>query len=229
MKKERRNYYRILHVQPEAPSEIITASYRSLMTKLRHHPDLGGDHETAALINQAYAVLRDPEKRRAYDQALRKAGRVSARPGGVGRGASVPQSRESAICAYCSAALPSVIAADTRCVQCDSPLAPVRAPADAARELLGRRSGRRVDRSDPATIHVGLEKPPADARLKDLSPTGLGLFTPVPVQVGATVRIVTPTADMVARVVGARTRGQLHLVNARLLTAWSARRREVIV
>ena len=62
---ERRNYYRILHVQPDAPTEIITASYRSLMTTLRMHPDRGGDHETAAVINQAYDVLSDPAKRRA--------------------------------------------------------------------------------------------------------------------------------------------------------------------
>ena len=63
----RRNYYRILHVQPEAPLEIIKASYRGLMTKLKAHPDLGGDHDAAVLINQAYAVLSNPEKRRRYD------------------------------------------------------------------------------------------------------------------------------------------------------------------
>ena len=43
--QNRRNLYRILHVQPEAPLEIIKASYRSLMTKLKLHPDLGGDHD----------------------------------------------------------------------------------------------------------------------------------------------------------------------------------------
>ena len=36
--KNRRNYYRILHVQPEAPLEIIKASYRGLMTKLNVQP-----------------------------------------------------------------------------------------------------------------------------------------------------------------------------------------------
>jgi DnaJ-class molecular chaperone len=66
----RRNFYRILHVQPEAPFEIIKASYRSLMTKLKVHPDLGGDHESAVLINQAYAVLSDPKKRKQYDEML---------------------------------------------------------------------------------------------------------------------------------------------------------------
>jgi DnaJ-class molecular chaperone len=49
----RRNYYRILHVQPDAPTEVIKSSYRTLMQRLKMHPDLGGDHSEAALINEA--------------------------------------------------------------------------------------------------------------------------------------------------------------------------------
>ena len=63
--KNRRNYYRILHVQPDAPVEIIKASYKTLMQKLGQHPDLGGGHENAALINEAYAVVTDPVRREA--------------------------------------------------------------------------------------------------------------------------------------------------------------------
>ena len=62
-----RDYYRILHVQPDAPTAIISASYRTLMQQLRNHPDLGGDHENAVLLNEAHAVLTDPERRAAYD------------------------------------------------------------------------------------------------------------------------------------------------------------------
>ena len=68
--KNRRNYYRILHVQPDAPVEIIKASYRTLMQKLQHHPDLGGDEWSCALINEAYAVVTDPIRRQAYDREL---------------------------------------------------------------------------------------------------------------------------------------------------------------
>jgi len=67
--ENRRNYYRVLHVQPDAPVEIIRTSYRTLMQRLRMHPDLGGDHWNAALINEAYAVLCDPATRAAYDRA----------------------------------------------------------------------------------------------------------------------------------------------------------------
>lgn len=68
--KNRRNYYRILHVQPDAPVELIKASYRTLMHKMKHHPDLGGDHETAIIINEAYATLTDSKKRKLYDAKL---------------------------------------------------------------------------------------------------------------------------------------------------------------
>lgn len=49
---------------------MIKAAYRTLMFKCRYHPDLGGDEERARKINEAYRVLRDPEKRREYDLAL---------------------------------------------------------------------------------------------------------------------------------------------------------------
>ena len=68
--RERRNYYRILNVQPDAPVDIIRSNYRTLLQKLRLHPDLGGVTQQATVINEAYHVLRDPERRTAYDQSL---------------------------------------------------------------------------------------------------------------------------------------------------------------
>ncbi|MDH3434255.1 MAG: J domain-containing protein, partial [Gammaproteobacteria bacterium] len=65
-----RNYYEVLHVSRDAPAAIIRGSYRTLMQQLRNHPDLGGDATTAALINQAYAVLTSPERRAEYDARL---------------------------------------------------------------------------------------------------------------------------------------------------------------
>jgi curved DNA-binding protein CbpA len=68
--KNRRNYYRILHVQPDAPFELIKSSYRTLMHTLKNHPDLGGEHETAVIINEAYDILTDTNKRQSYDKIL---------------------------------------------------------------------------------------------------------------------------------------------------------------
>lgn len=66
----RRDYYRVLHVDPEAPDEVIKASYRTLMQRMRMHPDLGGDHASAALLNEAFRVLGHAERRASYDRWL---------------------------------------------------------------------------------------------------------------------------------------------------------------
>ena len=65
------DFYRILHVSPDAPEEIIRSSYRTLMQRLNQHPDLGGDHENATLINEAYATLTNPKSRAMYDRGRR--------------------------------------------------------------------------------------------------------------------------------------------------------------
>ena len=67
---ERRNYYRILGVQPDAAADVIRGAYRTLMQKLQMHPDLGGCERDAVAINAAWQVLRDPLRRAQYDQEL---------------------------------------------------------------------------------------------------------------------------------------------------------------
>ena len=68
--KSRRNYYRLLRVQPDASQDVIKLCYRTLMQTLQHHPDLGGEEWDAQNINMAYTVLRNPKKRQAYDHKL---------------------------------------------------------------------------------------------------------------------------------------------------------------
>ena len=68
----RRNYYRLLQVQPDASVEVIKASHRALMRTLKYHPDLGGDHRDAALINAAYAALSNAQTRKRYDREQRE-------------------------------------------------------------------------------------------------------------------------------------------------------------
>src|SRR5579864_1086898 len=73
------DYYEVLQVHPRASAEMVKKAYRTLMGEMGGHPDLGGDEERAKLLNEAYAVLGDPDLRRAYDQA-----RAGAAPRGVG-------------------------------------------------------------------------------------------------------------------------------------------------
>ena len=62
------NFYRILQVDSEAEDVVIHAAYRALMK--RYHPDRGGATAAAEQLNAAYATLRDPRQRQAYDRSL---------------------------------------------------------------------------------------------------------------------------------------------------------------
>jgi len=66
------DYYNVLGVEPDVETEKIKTAYRDLAFK--YHPDRNQDNPAAAekmkQVNEAYAVLSDPGKRRAYD-ALR--------------------------------------------------------------------------------------------------------------------------------------------------------------
>ncbi len=68
--KNRRNYYRILQIQPDAPPAVIKASYFAHLRDLKLHPDCGGNHWNATVLNEAYGVLNDVNKRAIYDRKL---------------------------------------------------------------------------------------------------------------------------------------------------------------
>ncbi|MBT3181992.1 MAG: DnaJ domain-containing protein [Deltaproteobacteria bacterium] len=66
----KRSYYDIIQVASDASQEVISSAYRTIMTRLKKHPDLGGDTEEAVLINEAYETLSDPKLRAEYDRSL---------------------------------------------------------------------------------------------------------------------------------------------------------------
>jgi curved DNA-binding protein len=66
---EFKDYYRTLGVPREAPADEIRKAFRKLARK--YHPDVSKEADAEARmkeINEANAVLSDPEKRAAYDQ-----------------------------------------------------------------------------------------------------------------------------------------------------------------
>lgn len=62
------NYYAVLGIEPQANRQEIRQQYLRLMQQARKHPDLGGEHADAALLNEAYMVLRDAQRRVVYDR-----------------------------------------------------------------------------------------------------------------------------------------------------------------
>src|SRR5215813_5189292 len=63
---EFKDYYKTLGVARDADDKTIKSAYRKLARK--HHPDVNkGSSDRFKEINEAYAVLSDPEKRKRYD------------------------------------------------------------------------------------------------------------------------------------------------------------------
>ncbi|MGZ3494146.1 MAG: DnaJ domain-containing protein, partial [Thermodesulfobacteriota bacterium] len=64
-----KDYYRVLGVEKGVPAEKIKEAYRKLA--FQYHPDRNRENPSAVEkmkeINEAYAVLSDPRKRRDYD------------------------------------------------------------------------------------------------------------------------------------------------------------------
>jgi len=66
---ELQDYYKTLQVHPQAEQEVIEAAYKRLAKK--YHPDVAGselEHSemTMQRINQAYEILKDGNRRKAY-------------------------------------------------------------------------------------------------------------------------------------------------------------------
>lgn len=69
---ERRNFYRILHVQPDASMVVIRENYRILVQRLKMRPDLRHSDWNEELLDHAYDTLGDPARRAVYDRELLK-------------------------------------------------------------------------------------------------------------------------------------------------------------
>jgi len=208
--KNRRNYYRILHVQPDAPQAIIKSSYRTLLQRLKQHPDLGGDHRNAALINEAYAVIVDPRKRAEYDRTLLRADAAST--------ANVPRDRAPTTselprkqgreqrslvqdsCAFCDTAhgYGSNPHEDALCGECASPLKSVEKNRF---ENSGRRTVERIAKHIDLVFYTAWpQKKGYGGVVQDISPRGMQFVTETPPRTGMHIKLECEICTAVARV-----------------------------
>lgn len=137
------DYYALLHLRPDCSAAEVRAAYRRLAR--RYHPDVNPAPEAArrmAAINEAYAVLGHPLRRRAYDLARGRAGPPSpahhlSQGGGVPRAGTARGPRLRAVVPWALAlalswaAVLLLIDGDGR-NRTGSALPPARPPASAA-------------------------------------------------------------------------------------------------
>ena len=225
--------YRILCVQPDAPSAVLRSSFRTLMLELRAHPDHGGDHAAAAQLNEAWAVLSDPDRRAAYDAA--RAARLGHAGAPAGDDHEAPDGPDAApvtaparpprrgldggACAFCGTEPPPGLAIrpETSCVDCRSPLARAGTPELVAS---GRRAAHRVARESALVWFDRWPQPaPHRARALDLSPGGIRLETTTAAPVHRAVKLSGSLLDAVGRVASCRARpGGAHELGIEFVT-----------
>ena len=191
------NYYAILGVDRGAQPDVIRESYRRLMQQAGNHPDLGGDTRRAALINKAYAVLRNPVSRSEYDSRLDVLEFVA-------RGIALePEHRPldlARACLFCEQPhdLGAHELAEASCMTCGSALQAV----DTFRlESSDQRSVQRLGRSFDMSIftHWSQKKGYA-AKTEDISPHGLRMVAKCGLYLGQRVRMVSDMLDAVGEI-----------------------------
>jgi len=214
-----RNYYEVLHVRRDAPLEIIRGSYRTLMQRMKHHPDLGGDAATAALINEAYAVLSNAEKRAEYDALLDVMTGVAAGISYTDNDAdndadakpepfepSVRSPNETRVldwsqqCVFCETphGHGSRIEIEASCQNCESPLS---AAERHRMESEGQRAIDRIGKRMRANYYTHWPQRRAySGHMEDLSLNGLRLVTGRNLVEGQCIKIVSDVVHAVAQV-----------------------------
>jgi hypothetical protein len=195
--QNRPDYYRVLHVHPDAPTEVIKASHRTLMQRLRMHPDLGGDHAHAVLLNEALATLCDAARRAAYD-----ATRADQRTREPGREHTAPQPPQPAnrpsACAFCDApaAAAHVHEPDDECHACGSALFPARQHRV---DEQSRRAAARVPRTMPMTFRrAGSHGQTLRGTTDDVSLNGARFSSDIDLRVGDRVSLECQFCSAVA-------------------------------
>lgn len=209
--KNQPTFYEILHVQPDAPSAVIKASYRTMMQRLKMHPDLGGDHAQAVSINEAFATLIDPARRTEYDRQLQLADRNRGRAEPAPQpSASAPPprppapSRDTAACGFCEAPCPAGDAewSDGACATCGSPLFSAEkheAGADS------RRAIERVPRNMPMTFRLAKSRHQIwTGTTEDVSLNGMRFLSRIEIPIGERLRIECDFCSAVGVVTSSR-------------------------
>ncbi len=178
--KNKRNYYRLLQVQPDAPYEIIRASYRTLMKELKCHPDLGEENNNAYLINEAYETLSDKVKRVEYDEKHKI---MPIESFSQHRDTSKSKSNEKLLRRNCNRSYES-FSRHRDTLKSKSNEKPLRRNCN--------RSYNRIEKKEILLYSFSGLRAERKAQLLDISPKGIRFSCPEELKQGTTIRLKSP-------------------------------------
>ncbi len=216
------DYYQILHVHQQANREIIKASYRTLMQKLKFHPDLGGDATEAALINEAYAVLSNPALRAKYDAACKKTPPITKSKATTYSSLHVTFSdTELPIkqCPFCHHTQTPVVSkgynSNEHCSLCGSPISFRAAPESTT----SKRDSIRINLQDDISLtpHKQSDKK-YTVQIEDMSAIGISILSPHLLTPGDRVQLSNQSLSGVAEVVHCNKSTRPHRCGLKFLT-----------
>lgn len=167
------------------------------MQRMRMHPDLGGDDEKAAILNEAYATLTDPDKRSAYDKSRQTPDKSNIPEKAAVRRQSIPLSH----CAFCGATSEGG-RGDSSCGTCHSPL--FMAEQSSIEDSDRRVSARLVNDHPMVFLTHWPQTKPYASRALDVSLSGMKFGSDSSLQLGQVIKIDTRILKAVARVVRCR-------------------------
>ena len=195
----------MLHVQQDAPSEVIRSTYRTMMQKMKMHPDLGGSQEDAALINEAYSVLMNSNARAEYDSFLSSVNNSDAKQSSQVNAQKTTRVIRENQCPFCE--YPhnhgQHMETDSQCNRCGSALFPA---AKQDFELNGSRLINRIEKQWPVFFYLDwADSQSYIGKTQNVSLNGLQILSSTWVENGAVLKLSSHMLDAVAIVVNSRS------------------------
>ncbi len=182
------------------------------MQRLKQHPDLGGNHWNAALINEAYRILTNPESRARYDheRQLIRRGLSSSKPAEEAADETADQSgnnpatdtasEPNTACLFCLTPHDhnTTDDPDLVCPKCESPLCPA---SEWRLEHSGQRAVNRIPTHLDIAFYTTWPQPtPWAGQTLDVSPNGMRFMSERRLGEGRRVKIASSSIDAVALV-----------------------------
>ena len=192
--ENRRNYYRVLQVQHDAPFEVIKASYYAHLRELKLHPDFGGKHRNATILNEAYTILSDCKKRAEYDKILFNY--YTKRP--FSKNGLNKQPIVTVFCPFCKQPIGRNGGTNESCLYCKGVISPTEDNDD---DINCRRSEIRLQKQGKILCSATSSQINQEADLIDISTKGMRFVCKKSLSLNMVVKIKSPFVNSVAKVI----------------------------